>query len=87
MAANCAWCGSLDTQHGLDQYMCLACGRFTNYNGERDVPDSWALEGVTTDDIAETPHVMSGQPVVSPEPLAFSKSDVAHTLRPGESRR
>ena len=51
----CAWCGSVDTQQGFDQALCVACGLFTAATGEKTVPTSQANEGVTVADITPPP--------------------------------
>jgi len=37
MAQICAHCGSPETQAGLDEVFCLACGRLSTFDGHRTV--------------------------------------------------
>ena len=64
MASQCAWCGGLDTQHGLAQLTCLTCGLHTDYQGRKDLADCQEL-GSGFD-------VTEGTRVEDADPLVFS---------------
>lgn len=66
----CAWCGSADTQQGLDKVFCLACGQSTDTHGERTVADSFAEEGKGVADMTEPEQVDNTEPEPEPEPEA-----------------
>ena len=66
----CAWCGSADTQAGLDKVQCLSCGHQTSLDGDKTVADSHAEEGRGVSDLTEPP---AYQPDPVPEPKS-SKS-------------
>lgn len=64
----CSFCGSADTQAGLDKVQCLACGNSTSFDGSQTVADSDAEEGRTVSDMTiPEPEALPVEPDPAPD--------------------